>query len=553
MSAEVGKSQQGFAKTANPRVKLEPVLELSPRSLELQKVIGGYRQVGQRLTKLSYSRVRGPGGIEEDTEQLIHNERKIRRKYPHQAGKLTAGQLASINNRERGILRQYDPEYSKLLQRELDSRRSRAMALKRIIFSSHKKKSPSAAAVSAPSEFSESSTATNSTTTTASSNITRGSPAEILSKSNITGDKAGHNSELAENLKDKKKLYNARPSLEDRLDTLRSDIEVALMQSATSLAQKKEKNSTDTNASAPSSPAAKLHSPQILVLKSRIKALNSSINGESFAVKGGIANLSVAPLNFTMAVRHLLRYIDQLKLAKISIAHQNSAIESDIEFERKLIAELKLISSTHTSRSIKKLTKKKEDGDDDAATIGSTWISQYVGKKKVNADDECSRLMGCLSYLIKVHLAPYLCLFSHHVPAFSNPSIGLKGGGGGGAGSLSKKAKKENSMTVVSDGGTSKFSISNQLQAAQNRSELLDANMVSARLQQLLKSLLNQSIVGADKKSFGVQIKSTNDPIARLLIECEVVVIVSRAPYIIRLCDFGKTLDDIDQQHLSAT
>lgn len=447
--------------------KSKPVLYSKPNQAILED-LERFRRLGHVSNKLSYTTVRGPDGIREDTDRIVSARRKSGSKLGKTGlpvGQLTQGQANRINERERAYLRDVDLEYFKMLQQELEIRRCRSMALKRIIFSDMKKKAP-------------------------------------VDSSTDEADKTH-----------KKKLEN-QPSIEERLVTLRGEIDESLLLLAELVAKKDEREMASLKQR-----AVTVHSPHVLVLKSRIAALSSSISGESYVVKGGLANLSSTPLNYSLATRHLKRYIEHLKRTKISLSEQVCALESDIEFETRLIAEFKMIYSASKSQSFFEASSAN-------AQLQVLAVSNLIKTKNSNAEEECIRLMACLKYLIEAHLAPYLCLYSHRTLAYSV------------APSLDKKRKKEIGTVP------SKFSISNQLQPAQDIDDMSNVTVVAAKLQSLLVSLLNESIKSTPGKMYCTQTKSGNDSIARLLFQCDVIVRPSRDPHLIHLRDFGKSIND---------
>lgn len=471
MSLAAGNSNSRALYTETPSNRKTPKSKSAPYTKPNQAILQDlerFRRLGHVSNKLSYNTVRGPDGIREDTERIVAAKRKPGSKSgktPLPVGQLTQGQASRINDRERAYLRDVDLEYFKMLQQELEIRRSRSMALKRIIFSDLSPKTP-----------------------------------------------AESNSDEAD--KKQKKKAGSGPSIEERLTTLRGEIDESLINLAELVAQKDEREIAPLKQR-----LLTVHSPQVLLLKSRIAALTASISGESYSVKGGLANLSSTPLNYSLATRHLKRYIEHLNRTKISVSKQVSALESDIEFETRLIAEFKMIYNACKTRSFMEVSSAN-------APLQVLNISHHIEAKKLKAEAERNRLMACLKYLIEAHLAPYLCLYSHRTPTFSAVSA------------LNKKQKKEIGSV------TSRFSISNQLQPVHDIDDISNVTVVAAKLQSLLTSLLNESIKSTPEKLYCTQTKSGNDSIARLLFQCDVIVRPSRDPHLIHLRDFGKSIND---------
>lgn len=442
-----------------PQVKEEEKIPLAKPKEELLKSLLRYRQLGAASNKLSYTRVRGTEGFNEDTERLLPGKKKPGKKY-YPPGQLTVGQLNSISDRERALLRGLDMEYSKLLSRELEAKRIRANALRKIVFSQKKESK---------------------------------------------GLSGGHDDQGV-GKKDKKK--KSKPGANGG-GALQDEIDASLLDTANILAQDSPFSKQKSQ---------KVHSTQILVLKSKILALNSSIEGVSYAVKGGLFNLPSVPLNYAFAARHLQRYIDHLKEARQTVTQQIESLEADVAFERRLVAELKLVRGVVKSRSTDLL---KNEVFLNSSLSTSNWISRHIMKRHQIAEEEANRLMACLKYLIEFHLAPYLCLYAHQVPAFEDLT-----------GPRTKNQKKD------------ALSISNQLQAAPDN-DLSDVGAVSARIQALLVSLLNNSLNSTPSQILCTELKTLTDPIVRMLFSCHVIVHPFSNAYVICLRDFGKSAKDL--------
>lgn len=455
--------------------------ELKQSKPTLLERLKRYRDLGQLSTKLSYENVRGPDGYHEDTDRLLQKKHG-KRQLP--VGHKTASQLSSINDRERALLRHYDMEYYRLLQKTLESKRSRVLALKRIILPGEKK---------------------------------------ILSAVSGTNP-APEVVQIKKEEEKKPVLDTEKIPVTGEMTPLFLTLETALLKQAELTALK------DQNDTSPAKlKAHKIQSPKILLLKSRITALNHSIVGESYAVKGGIPNLQSPPLCFALAARHLQRYIEHLKHTRKSVALEVKNLKIDIEFERRLLSELKLISHICKARSFTNITK-------DSTNLTLSSVIRLINKKKSDAEQEASRLMGCLKYVIQAHLAPYLCLYSHKVPAISTQKDY--------ANSVASNSHKKQKKGVDAVANHSKFSISNQLQPVYDIDDSSDINQVSIRLQSLLTTLLNQSLSSSSEKVLYTQIKSLNDPIVRLLLACDVIVRPPHDPHLIHLRAFGISCDD---------
>lgn len=288
-----------------------------------------------------------------------------------------------------------------------------------------------------------------------------------------------------------------------------------------------------------------VHSYYVLILKSRVTALQQSLEGKSYTSKGGLATLPSPPLNFSLAARHLERYIKQLSHARESTAKQINQLESDIQFERRLASELKSITKICKAR-----IEKLDDPKGNQLHLTVPWITNTIEEKKIRAEQECKRLMACLRHVIQSHLAPYLCLHAHKLPAITAAVQSFGNSTNQNLNKLEPNYTIDSTNNInkrhkpLEPGGSlrgSAYSISNHLQPAQDDNDMSDASQISARLQFLLLSLLNQLANSSAEKICYTRVTSVNDPVVRLLLATDVVLQPPGEPHLIHLRDFGKT------------
>lgn len=308
-----------------------------------------------------------------------------------------------------------------------------------------------------------------------------------------------------------------------RLEALRDDMEYLLSQHVKKLVQRDQDLF-------PHEANQVVHSDHVFLLRARIAALKSSIEGDSFEARGGIRNLPSPILNFSLAARHLHRYTVHLIQAKKQVASDLIQVMDDIAFENRLKAELKSINSLVAGR-MKRIESEREE------RLTPKWIKNTIEHKKKEAERECKRLMSSLRYLIQSHLAPYISLHAYRLPDISTASNG----------SNSKKRQKtfsslpgrERSENLSS---SSKFVIAEELQMEQDF-DLTDSDQISERLQSVLLSLLIQSVNSSSDKKLYIQVSAANDPIVRFLLAADVVVQPKDSPQLIYLRNFGRPIE----------
>lgn len=441
----------------------QPRAKLPKPNAKLFKTLQRYRDIGAVTNKISYASVRGPHGFQEDLDRLTSDKPKPGKAFP--PGHLTGAQLKAINDRERTKLKKIDPEYATSLNFELEAKRIRANALMKIVFPLTK-------------------------------------PPKIeLHQDTDTLDK-------------EKRRRDGKLSRAQRLEILRKEIDNSLLAVANTVAE---------NTTGRKQKGRKVQSTAILVLRSKIAALTSSIEGDSYAVKGGLPKLPSEPLCYALAASYLQRYVDGLKESKQALQKQISGMEADIAFERRLVAELKLMSSVAKFRSSMELSNNAAFFSSPLSTINR--IARQLNKNLVIVEQESTRLMACLKYLVDVHIAPYICLHAHRAPTFEDLTQ-----------STGKANKRRNTAGL-------KLQLSHELKARPTE-DMSDVGAVATRVQTLLTSLLNNSLNSKPNEILCTELKVLTDPIVRLFFNCNIIVHPFSNAYMISLRDFGVSSDD---------
>lgn len=331
----------------------------------------------------------------------------------------------------------------------------------------------------------------------------------------------------------------------------------------------------------------RVFSPQILVKLAYVEALKRSIEGDSYAAKGGLQNIPTSPLCFSLTARHLETYTLQLRAFRDHLTTYRDKQKEEIEFETKLneevneIGTLAIKETEKTEETTAELDNEhNENGTDQTNKSKKTKHHPYhtqiltkLAKRRRYVQDEVTNLMNCLKFVIEDHLASYIATHSHEVlkssayfsrpertsastsvlePFKNRPETGTSTNGT--TASLSAKKSRDPrdetqateqlsktlgstaaSVTALENSG--KYAIPKELTIL---SDYTDETQISTKLQSLVLILLNQLVETSEERALYLQVPTLDDPVVRLLLNCQIVTQAPHDPNLICLRDFGK-------------
>lgn len=335
----------------------------------------------------------------------------------------------------------------------------------------------------------------------------------------------------------------------------------------------------------------KICSVRSLLKLSYIKALERSNESQSFVFKNDLLLLSSRALCFAVAQKYLQKSTESLKKTKKELETRQEELKKDVKFEIELNGE---VSSIHDI-SLWTTNKSRTTTDmlNESKRTQNIVLLKGLGTQLTVMKGEVSRLMGCLQFVIDEHIAPYIAdhcdeLINAPLQKFSqqlknkksnyfhsfksatnshNPSSGTNLVSLSRNGTTSKIAtnKQDNGTASAADAdsdvdiqtwGSQPALIANNVSPITiNTSSSLALNnltsgydvtspkQIADRMKKILAFLLNQHMdAKTATKDICLQVSDINDPIIKMMLQCQIALQAPEAPNLIRLRDFGKPI-----------
>lgn len=379
-----------------------------------------------------------------------------------------------------------------------------------------------------------------------------------------------------------KPVYNPTPALA----ALKYDLEKSLMNEAEVVILKANKNNSKqqkeiqseekpksqsnatngTKEHGNSTPRVRKVSKKILYELAYINALKRTVDGDSYAIKGGIPNLPSKALSYCLLQRQLETYNHHLKRTEKELLKKKEELERKIEREQLIKSELESLSN---------LVMKKLNTNDIGLDRSYAQIDPLKSESMSKLDDiindaqeTVNFLIGKLQKLIDNHISAVI--FKKSINSLIvEPKSELNNGNifpNGNEISLEKniqpiednsdvemidKTTEENDLVVIdtSDEEPGIIKVSSKKTGSTTRVEIppelfkttnyKNQQEVATRLRIVILLLLNILLESSKNKTLYLKVPTLNDKIIQFLLDSNVVVQSSNDPLLISLRDFG--------------
>ncbi|VVT49336.1 uncharacterized protein SAPINGB_P002220 [Magnusiomyces paraingens] len=372
------------------------------------------------------------------------------------------------------------------------------------------------------------------------------------------------------------------PAKDDVL--LKRELDISLLSEATLLIKQAEEENSQKNTHG-SQKNVRIFSPRVLVKIAYLEAVKRSIDGDSFVTKGGLKNMSNAPLCIGICGRYLENYTNELNLYKKHLLKYRDSLKADIDFETRLAKEVSDIGSMAVVETKKaenittKIESAKFSSDKQQHHPYHVEVLEKLARRRRTVQEEVAGLMDSLKYLIEDHLAPYISEHTHEImrssayfvkvgkpnplsletsethdsmsAISSTPELAEKatstdsydekthGSPSKDSGEVPEVLTSAASANISAIKNSKKYAIPKELQITTDEK---DPVRISIKLQSIILFLLNQLLESTEDEPLYLQVPTLDDHVVKFLIHCQVATQDSQEPHLISLRDFGKPI-----------